>query len=151
MRDRFESFAVSVLELGRQIQKIKELEMSRMGLKGSHTMCLYYLSQHPEGVTATQLVERCREDKAAVSRCLSQLMELGLVVRETGEKRRAYRCRHYLTPAGQATAEKMHQRIRAALTNGGSGLEDQEREIFYQAMERIQNNLAAYLKQEEAK
>ena len=37
MRDRFESFAVSVLELGRQIQKIKELEMGRLGLKASHT------------------------------------------------------------------------------------------------------------------
>ena len=73
MDHRFETFSLSILELNRYLQKIKELEMKQFGLKASHTMCLYYLGQHPEGLTATQLTELCKEDKAAVSRCLSQL------------------------------------------------------------------------------
>ena len=55
MDHRFETFSLSILELNRYLQKIKELEMKQFGLKASHTMCLYYLGQHPEGLTATQL------------------------------------------------------------------------------------------------
>lgn len=82
MDHRFETFSLSILELNRYLQKIKELEMKQFGLKASHTMCLYYLGQHPEGLTATQLTELCKEDKAAVSRCLSQLSDRQLVVCE---------------------------------------------------------------------
>lgn len=51
MDHRFETFSLSILELNRYLQKIKELEMKQFGLKASHTMCLYYLGQHPEGLT----------------------------------------------------------------------------------------------------
>ena len=53
MDHRFETFSLSILELNRYLQKIKELEMKQFGLKASHTMCLYYLGQHPEGLTRT--------------------------------------------------------------------------------------------------
>ena len=43
MDHRFETFSLSILELNRYLQKIKELEMKQFGLKASHTMCLYYL------------------------------------------------------------------------------------------------------------
>ena len=85
MDHRFETFSLSILELNRYLQKIKELEMKQFGLKANHTMCLYYLGQHPEGLTATQLTELCKEDKAAVSRCLSQLSDRQLVVCEQPE------------------------------------------------------------------
>ena len=49
MDHRFETFSLSILELNRYSQKIKELEMKQFGLKANHTMCLYYLGQHPEG------------------------------------------------------------------------------------------------------
>ena len=52
MDHRFETFSLSILELNRYLQKIKELEMKQFGLKANHTMCLYYLGQHPEGLTA---------------------------------------------------------------------------------------------------
>lgn len=48
-------------------KKLKELEMGQMDLKAGYTMCLYYLGKHPEGLTATQLTELCKEDKAAIS------------------------------------------------------------------------------------
>ena len=98
MDHRFETFSLSILELNRYLQKIKELEMKQFGLKASHTMCLYYLGQHPEGLTATQLTELCKEDKAAVSRCLSQLSDRQLVVCEQPEDhKRSYRSHYMLT------------------------------------------------------
>ena len=57
MQDRFERFVVSITELHRYLQKLKELEMGQMDLKAGYTMCLYYLGKHPEGLTATQLTE----------------------------------------------------------------------------------------------
>ena len=68
MQDRFERFVVSITELHRYLQKLKELEMGQMDLKAGYTMCLYYLGKHPEGLTATQLTELCKEDKVPVFR-----------------------------------------------------------------------------------
>ena len=42
MQDRFERFVVSITELHRYLQKLKELEMGQMDLKAGYTMCLYY-------------------------------------------------------------------------------------------------------------
>ncbi|WP_418882088.1 MarR family transcriptional regulator, partial [Waltera sp.] len=91
MQDRFERFVVSITELHRYLQKLKELEMGQMDLKAGYTMCLYYLGKHPEGLTATQLTELCKEDKAAISRTLSQLSSKGLVSCELPEHKRSYR------------------------------------------------------------
>ena len=68
MENRFETFSGSIVQLNRCLQKIKDLEMRRLGLRANHAMCLYYLGRHPEGLTATQLTDLCREDKAAISR-----------------------------------------------------------------------------------
>ena len=130
MDHRFETFSLSILELNRYLQKIKELEMKQFGLKANHTMCLYYLGQHPEGLTATQLTELCKEDKAAVSRCLSQLSDRQLVVCEQPEDhKRSYRS-HY---------------IKEALSYGGRGLTEERRRDFYGTLAIISENLSDYL------
>ena len=48
-------------------------------------------------LTATQLTELCKEDKAAISRTLSQLSSKGLVSCELPEHKRSYRTLYYLT------------------------------------------------------
>ena len=100
MQDRFERFVVSITELHRYLQKLKELEMGQLDLKAGYTMCLYHLGKHPEGLTATQLTELCKEDKAAISRTLSQLSAKGLVSCELPENKRSYRTLYYLTEVG---------------------------------------------------
>lgn len=96
MQDRFERFVVSITELHRYLQKLKELEMGQLDLKAGYTMCLYHLGKHPEGLTATQLTELCKEDKAAISRTLSQLSAKGWYPVNCGNKR-SYRTLYYLT------------------------------------------------------
>ena len=49
MQDRFERFVVSITELHRYLQKLKELEMGQMDLKAGYTMCLYYLVSTRKG------------------------------------------------------------------------------------------------------
>lgn len=143
--DRFEAFTGSVLELNRYLQKLKELEMKPYGLRANHVMCLYHLGKNPTGLTATELTEACREDKAAISRTLSQLTEKGLVYANTPEHKRSYRTKQYLTEVGWELVQTIERRIDAALTSGGRGLTQEQRETFYCAMDIIVENLAQYI------
>lgn len=109
-------------------------------------MCLYYLGQHPEGLTATQLTELCKEDKAAVSRCLSQLSDRQLVVCEQpADHKRSYRSRYMLTGQGRSVVNGIQARIKEALSYGGRGLTEERRRDFYGTLAIISENLSDYL------
>ena len=123
MQDRFERFVVSITELHRYLQKLKELEMGQLDLKAGYTMCLYHLGKHPEGLTATQLTELWKEDKAAIS----------------------YRTLYYLTEEGSTVVKKIGSRIYSALAHGGDGMTEEQRVNLYDSLERISHNLEQYL------
>ena len=144
MENRFEKFSIAVLELNRCLQRIKDLEMRKFGLRSAHTMCVFYLGQHPEGLTVTQLSEICREDKAAVSRCLSQLAQRELVVSYAPRNLRAYRNPYRLTEKGRLLAKQMDERMAEALRWGGRGLTEEQRETFYASAQIILDNLSHY-------
>ena len=72
MLDRFETFTVLIHRINRNIRKLKNQEMAAYDLRSAHISCLYYLYIHG-GLTATDLCERCEEDKATVSRALDYL------------------------------------------------------------------------------
>ena len=145
MQDRFERFVVSITELHRYLQKLKELEMGQLDLKAGYTMCLYHLGKHPEGLTATQLTELCKEDKAAISRTLSQLSAKGLVSCELPQNKRSYRTLYYLTDEGSTVVKKIGSRIYSALAHGGDGMTEEQRVNLYDSLERISHNLEQYL------
>ena len=44
MIDRFENLTAGVTRIYKSIQKIKRHRMDSLGLKGTHVMCLHYLS-----------------------------------------------------------------------------------------------------------
>ena len=73
MINRFEKLTSGISQIYKGIQKIKKHKMSSLGLKGTHVMCLYHLSLHEEGLTATDLCNLCGEDKAGISRILADL------------------------------------------------------------------------------
>ena len=145
MENRFEKFSIAVLELNRYLQKIKDQEMRKFGLRSAHTMCVFYLGQHPAGLTVTQLSAICREDKAAVSRCLSQLISRGYVSGNFPENKRSYRTRLTLTDSGRELVEQIYQRVDAALVGGSTGMTQQQRDNFYATIELIINNLSRYI------
>ena len=140
MTSRFETFVLHISQIYRCIQKIKSQEMTELGLKGTHVMCLFNLRKHPEGLTAAQLSSLCLEDKAAISRSLSRLEAENLLTLEEGSKRR-YRSKIHLTEAGKATADRMIALIERAVEQGGEGLTDKERDTFYKALAVISQNL----------
>ena len=137
MIKRFEAFVTGITLCYKYIQKIKSAEMTELGLKGTHVMCIFFLSHNPEGLTAAQLCRLCAEDKAAVSRTVAELQREGYVA--PGEKR--YRAALRLTEKGMEIAKRVDELIEQWVTFGGAGLSDSDREAFYRALELISNNL----------
>ena len=138
MIQRFDAFVSGITSCYKYIQRIKAMEMTEFGLKGTHVMCLYYLRRNPAGLTAAQLCGLCAEDKAAISRTVSELRSRGYI---TTLSEKAYRAMLTLTAAGQELARKFDQLIEGWVTAGGDGLTDEERVDFYKSLSAIAENL----------
>lgn len=140
MLNRFEYFTAAVSAIHRDVQKIERDEMEKWGLRGAFAQYLLAISRHPEGITASRLCEVCDKDKAAVSRVIGEMEAKGLLEKESDGVGQ-YRARLRLTPAGQEAAAFVRERASAAVELAGSGLSDEDRIIFYNALERISANL----------
>ena len=147
LTERFEAFVLMILQLNRAVTKIKELEMNRLGLKGGHANCLFFLGENPEGMTIGQLAEACCEDKAAVSRSVAQRVEKGLARNDAPEGTRGYRSPYRLTPRGQVVASQMYDRVEKVVSLGGAGLTDQQRRSLYESLRTVLGNLDAYYRE----
>lgn len=137
MIDRFQSFVSGITICYKYIQKIKSMEMTEFGLKGTHVMCIFYISHSEEELTAAQLSQLCAEDKAAISRTLVTLQEKGYI--EAGEKK--YRAQLRLTEKGEVLAGQIDSLIEQWVGFGGDGLSEEERTAFYYALDLISSNL----------
>ena len=139
MEERFEAFTVLIARLSRSIRRIKAEEMADFGLKVSHVSCLYYL--HCAGApTASELCERCEEDKAAVSRAVDELEAGGYLTGESSGKKR-YKSPLRLTEKGAAVGEKIARKIDGIVAEANAGLSEPERAAMYRALTRIYENL----------
>ena len=145
MIQRFDAFVSGITACYKYIQRIKSMEMTEFGLKGTHVMCLYYLRQNPAGLTASQLCGLCAEDKAAISRTVSELRSQGYI---TSLSQKAYRAMLTLTSAGQEIARKFDHLIEGWVTTGGDGLSDEERSDFYKVLSTIADNLRSRIESE---
>lgn len=137
MINRFQSFVGGITVCYKYIQRIKNMEMTELGLKGTHVMCLFFLHHNSEGLTAAQLCQLCAEDKAAISRTIANLKEKGYIV--SGDKK--YRAALTLTETGKEAAEQIDGLIYQWVGFGGDGISDAERDTFYHVLEHISNNL----------
>lgn len=145
MSDRFDIFTMTITQIYRSLQRIKNREMTEVNLKGVHVMCLHTLNHNPGGMTLTALSQACEEDKAAMSRTIAELTRRGLVTTSSEAK---YRAPIVLTDTGRETAAKVDEMIDEAVDAGGSGLTDAERAEFYRMLTLISNNLIKYLKED---
>ena len=142
MINRFELFTTTITQIYKNLQRIKMQEMSGFELRGTYVMCMFELNRNPEGLTITQLSQLCGEDKAAISRTISELVKRGLV---TGNNDKKYRAPLVLTKEGQETAAKIDALASTAVVAGSNGLTPEEVKIFYKALTTISDNLNNYL------
>jgi DNA-binding MarR family transcriptional regulator len=140
MIGRFKEFTKNISFAYKYIIKLKSAAIKEFGLKGSHVMCLFYIGEADNGLTATKLCKLCGEDKAAISKSLSALLELGYVELENDENKK-YRSKYFLTKSGKRVKDALDVKISDVVADGGIGLTEEEREAFYSALQKIVDNL----------
>ena len=140
MLNRFARFSLAISEIDRCWHKLAAEEMAKYELHSPHAVYLTTLYNFEEGVTAAKLGELCCKDKADVSRMVAILEKKGLV-RKEAIGGNLYRARLLLTEEGRQAAEHVQQRAAIAVELAGSGMSEEEREVFYRCLERITANL----------
>lgn len=139
MESRFEMFTVLVAKVSRYIYKIKTEEMMEYNLKSSHVSCLYYLYKM-QSLTAKELCDMCGEDKANISRAIKYLESEGYIYCPSAAQKR-YQSALMLTDEGKAVAKDITNKIDKILYQASVGLTEESRQIFYQSLSLICDNL----------
>ena len=141
MDNRYHSFTTLISRIYRNILKIKSREMEIKGLKSTHVSCLYYLYIN-EGVdmTAKDLCLMCGEDKAAISRAISFLLQNNFLKCDY-EGKKAYRSPLLLTESGSNIGKYISDKIDEFICKGSMGIHEQERNVLYNCLTLILENL----------
>ena len=147
MQERFETFTVLINRISRNIRKIKNQEMAEYNLRSAHVSCLYYIYTL-NGATATDLCERCEEDKATISRALDYLDTNGYITREI-ESTKRYKSPLLLTDKGKDVGKKIADKISSVLDTIGVGLTEEDRIAFYRSLTIISDSLESVSKNKE--
>ena len=113
--------------------------MADFELKGPHVSCLYYLSQQ-DSMTASELCERCDEDKAAISSSLDDLEKNGYITCQSGSGKR-YKSPLRLTEKGAAVGRAVGEKITRIVEAASEGLSEDERQTMYRALTLVSENL----------
>ena len=148
MQERFETFTVLINRISRNIRKIKNQEMAEYHLRSAHVSCLYYLYTN-NGATATDLCERCEEDKATISRTLDYLERNGFLTCESKNAKR-YKSPLLLTEKGNEVGKKIADKVSGVLDKISGTLTENERIAFYRSLSVISESLDAVSKTGEA-
>ncbi|MBQ4641977.1 MAG: MarR family transcriptional regulator [Oscillospiraceae bacterium] len=149
MEERFETFTVLINRISRNIRKIKNQEMADYNLRSAHVSCLYYLYIN-QGATATDLCERCEEDKATISRALDYLKKNGYLTCKS-RNAKSYRSPLMLTPKGKLVGKQIADKIDGVLDAVSGGLTEEERLAFYRSLSIISQSLETVSKTGENK
>lgn len=145
MNERYETFTVLIAKISRSIRKIKNMEMAEYDLKSAHISCLYYL-YFSDGLTATELCDRCDEDKATISRALKFIEKNGYIVCESKSRKR-YKSPLRLTEKGMEVGKKIYDKVNLVLDGVGTELTDEERASFYRSLAIISGDLERRVKE----
>lgn len=139
MKDRFETFTVMITKINRNMRKIKNQGMAEYNLRSTHVSCLYYLYKE-KNLTATELCQKCEEDKAAISRTLDYLEKNGYLNCESKTMKR-YKSPLLLTEKGREVGEKISMKIDGVLNEISGSLTEEERVAFYRSLAIISDSL----------
>ena len=115
--------------------------MAEYNLRSVHISCLYYLYTS-KGATATDLCERCEEDKATISRALEYLETNAYLVCDSKNAKR-YKSPLILTEKGNVVGKKIADKINGVLDAVSGSLTETERVAFYRSLAIISESLDA--------
>lgn len=146
MEDRFAIFTTLISKINRNIRKLKNIEMTEYNLRSQHVVVLYHLYMYGP-LTSKELVERCEEDKATISRGLKYLEENDFVSCNITDKKR-YNTEFFLLEKGKVVGEVLANKINTVLDEVDRCITDEERKDLYIYLNKISDSLESLTKGE---
>ena len=148
-QDRFESFVILIDSVHKCISKVKHEMSGLSSIKSVHTLWLYELLKHKEGLTSTELAEKSNIDRSLVSREIRTLVKGGYIVTEPCEGKRGYNARITLTEKGESAACEIADMALRIQKEVSDDIDVEALTVFYETLERISCNLERYNKNKE--
>ena len=140
--ERFRRFILLVDGIHKSVQKIKYNNAPDFGVKGVHTLWVYELLCHPEGITASELASESMIDRSLISRELERLKDLGYIETEEAPGKRSYNSKIRLTEGGREVAERIGGIALEIQARASRGISEDELESFYRTLEKLNKNLS---------
>ena len=140
MEQRYTTFSHLLITISRCVQRIKNMEMAALGLRGRQVQCLFALYNLKEGASLTRLAEVCGEDKGMLSRTVKELTEGGLVY-VASHREQKYKNPILLTKKGEEAAGIVAEKISSMLEKSSLGISEEERATMYRTLKIISENL----------
>ena len=149
--DRFERFALLIDTAHKGISRVKQNTVADTPVKKVHTMWLYKLLKHKNGLTASELAAESMIDRSLISRELTSLAADGYITIDSQGKKRGYNSRIKLTEKGKEIAQKIVTTAYEAQKNIGAGVPDEDLVVFYRTLEKICSNFEELEEKEKIK
>ena len=146
--DRFERFALLIDTAHKGISRVKQNIVANTPVKKVHTMWLYKLLKHKDGLTASELAAESMIDRSLISRELASLAADGYITIDSQGKKRGYNSRIRLTEKGKQIADKIATTAYESQQNIGAGVPDEDLVVFYRTLEKICSNFEELEKEE---
>ncbi len=147
--ERFRRFVLLVDGIHKSVQKIKNNKATDFGVKGVHTLWVYELLCHPEGMTASELAARSMIDRSLISREIETLKEKGYITAREVAGKRNYNSKIHLTEKGMEVARKIEDIALKIQKAADMGISEEELAIFYSTLEKLSGNLAGIAEEKE--
>ena len=138
---RFYDFTMLISSAYKLLRRAQEKYTRLFGLRSVHVAAMLQLLSEPEGLTATELSERCGVDRAQISRVVSELERDGLTGEACPGEKRRYRGRLRLTEAGARKAEAMNALVAEKLNAVAGDLNPYDVQTFYKVLRQINERL----------
>ena len=146
MDHRFETFSLSILELNRYLQKIKEAGDETVRAEGQSHHVSLLSGTAPGGADRNAGSQNSARKTELPSPAVSHSLATGrlVVCEQPADHKRSYRSRYMLTVQGRSVVSGIQTRIKA-LSYGRRGLTEERRRDFYGTLAIISENLSDYL------
>ena len=136
--ERFEQFSALISGIYWDIQKLKTKWTAPLGMKAVHIFWVYLLKNHPAGLSASELSRHSQSNRSLVSREIQELLNLGYVQAEKGQRR--YGQKLTLTPAGHEVAQKISAASLEIQNQVNAEIPESDLIIFYRTLEVLMEN-----------
>ena len=138
MKDNAPIFSVFLHVMKKKIMDEHLKYFESLGLSKQHIPYMMVLSNHPDGLSQTEIIDIIKHDKAHASRALNELIVLDYAYKDHEKK---YKNKHYLTEKGLQIAMKIKHKNDEILDEIFSVITEEEKKELEKILRKVVDHI----------